>query len=172
MKTSFFASLAILALSSACTQELPGHNNNGEGFMRGDLGTVVGIDDGLHESFMYSDGYSTHLEVHALGQYGWAMVGVDIWGAEFGSGVLAPGETLTLLSDGRTDSDDDQVGGTGIGCSGPDYGQFDYDEPSQEIGLSISIDPNTGGLIVDIDADFGDQGSVQTSVPLDGVTRY
>jgi hypothetical protein len=120
---------------------------------------------------MYTDGMNTHLEVHALGDYGWAMVGIDIWGAEFGSGALAAGETMTFYSDGRVEGDD-EVGGTGIGCSGPDYGQFEYDEPSEQIGLSIDTDPETGGIIVGIVADFGDNGIVETSVPLNGVTMY
>ncbi len=171
MKTTLVASIAALALTSACTQELSSRNGDSAGYMRGDLGTVSDIDDGLHDAFMYSDGMNTHLEVHALGDYGWAMVGIDIWGAEFGSGPLAAGQTMTFYSDGRVEGDD-QVGGTGIGCSGPDYGQFDYDEPSEQIGLSIDTDPETGGIIVDIIADFGDNGVVETSVPLNGVTMY
>ncbi len=170
MKITLVASFAALALTSACTQELSS-NDDSAGFMRGDLGTVSDIDDGLHDAFMYSDGMNTHLEVHALGDYGWAMVGIDIWGAEFGTGALAAGETMTFYSDGRVEGND-EVGGTGIGCSGPDYGQFEYDEPSEQIGLSIDTDPETGGIIVGIIADFGDNGVVETSVPLNGVTVY
>ena len=171
MKTTLVASFAILALTSACTQELGGRNGDADGFMRGDLGTVTAIDDNLYDAFLYTDGVRSHLEVHALGEYGWAMVGVDVSGAEFGTGALAPGESVTFYSDGSVDGGEG-LEGSGIGCSGPDYGQFEYDEPSQEIGLSVDVDPISGGLIVDIIADFGDNGTVETSVPLNSVTMY
>lgn len=166
--TTLVASIALV--TSACTQELGARHSTEDGFMRGDLGTVTQIDDGLHDAFMYSDGLNTHLEVHVLGDYGWAMVGVDVFGAQLGQGALAPGSTVTFRSDGSTD--DDQVDGSGIGCSGPDYGQFAFDEASEEIALSVDIDPETGGLVIDITADFGDNGIVETSVPMSSVSVY
>ena len=165
--------LVLALFAGACTQALPTRaDRDGVGYMRGDLDTVTSIDDRLYDAYGYFDGYSSHLEVHALGDYGWAMVGVDLYGAEFGSGPLAPGETLTIYSDGTTSAEEEEVGGSGIGCSGPDYGDFAYDEPSQEIGLSVDTDPVTGELIIDIIADFGDAGVVEASVPMNGVSVY
>jgi hypothetical protein len=154
----------------ACTGEAPIVDDSptsllrdGEGFLQGDLHRVRGFDDAL--SRLWVDAYpgGAHVELHVEGEYGWAMVAVDLWGATLGEGPLAPGRTVSVQSDGAGGAG--VVSGISIGCSGPDYGEFEFDEEADVIQLGVGEDAETGEIVVVVDAGFGAAGHVTGVAP-------
>ena len=168
--------LASLVLLSACDLGTfaPDRNTGGgfgftesntEGFLRGDFATVQGFDDDLALGTTQVGQDWTYMELHVEGPYGWAMLGLNLQG-ELGQGSLSPGNTVSVVgfnSDISTSEDGEVVDGDVIGCSGPDTWNAETDEPAQQATLSISENPDTGALEVDIVADFGDNGIVTGS---------
>ena len=176
---------AAILLTGACTgdraepQDFFGEGN-ATGSMRGDMATIQSIDDSLAMAYIDSmDGY-TRIEVHVLGDYGWAMIMVDLDGT-LGEGALAPGQITTIrgwdylsgqgpseegdgldLDDGTEDegADDGGLEGSVIGCSGPEAGDAEYDEEAEEATIEVQLDELTGEYIITIEADYGEAGTV------------
>ncbi len=166
--------LLSLAFLAACDvgNFAPDRNNGGDefafrdsnttGFLRGDFATVQGFDDELALGSTQIGPDWSYMELHVDGPYGWAMLGLNLQG-ELGQGNLAPGSTVTLTnfnSDISPGDDGETVEGEVIGCSGPDTWNAETDEPAEEATISISENPDTGDIEVNIVADFGDNGTV------------
>lgn len=139
------------------------NDSNITGFMRGDHATIRNVDDSLSEGYAQIDRTWSYVELHATGDYGWAMLGLNLEG-ELGRGALAPGSTVYLSGFGidnggdNADNDGEQVDGDVIGCSGPDVWDTETDEPAEGAVLTITENPETGDLEITIEADFGDNG--------------
>ncbi len=175
------ATLAVaLFLATAC-EAIPGFNsNNGDtfggvqgshetdSFMTGRLSTVQGFDDDLSVEFAtLQDGWLS-VDLHVEGRYGWVMLGGDVDVSE-----LEPGDSIELTADEVSSF---------VGCAGPQSYNFDYDDapdsvtitlsqPAPAEGPGVGVDaPDSDGIEVTIDADFGDEGSVTavTVVPNQG----
>lgn len=104
-----------------------------EGHMRGDVGTVRGIDGPSSLLTGYGDGEYASIEVHAEGREGAAMNLLEIYG---GLDALEPGFSRTFAA-----SDEmryDTLGVQLLNCSGESRYAWDYDEPADEVHLEVS----------------------------------
>jgi hypothetical protein len=76
---------------------------------------------------------------------------------QLGHGRLRPGETVYLSGFGIEPADDAViVDGSAQGCTGPDMWDFDDDLFTDEVVIGLSQHPQTGVLVMDIQADFSD----------------
>lgn len=96
------------------------------------------------------------ITLHTLGDHGWAMLRLSL-GGQLGQGRLRAGETL-YLSGFSIEPEDDaiEVDGSAQGCTGPDQWNFDDDLFTDEAVIGLSQHPETGALVMDIEADFSD----------------
>ena len=112
-----------------------------QGTLQGTIGPVVNLDHTATALNGWDDGYFTTVEVTVHNDHNAAMAIVDIVG---GLQNLEPGMVVHGSLDERGSSDGIQVYLTG--CSGPQVGVWDYDEPAQEVVMSVaqgSNDPDT-----------------------------
>jgi hypothetical protein len=91
-----------------------------QGRMAGDMPHVGTFEEAGATGTNWSSGDWVDLQLNANGDYGWAMVGL--------SGAVDP---VT----GEIDTNDAWV----IGCSGPDSGIADFDEPASASNVQIDI---------------------------------
>lgn len=195
--TRLLAITSLLALGAACA-DLPvgGFGNtmgpemgrgNLDGTMSGSMDRVRDFDGALAGSMGYSYGDWTSLNLNVDTPQGWAMMGIELPGT-LGEGDLADGAVLFFengslvrsgLSNGEEGDqpdgglvDGDAEGeGWAFGCSGPDFGMADYDEPVEEARIEVDVDPITGDITLDIEASFGadgDAGTTTSSVSFPG----
>jgi hypothetical protein len=170
---SRFACLALAPLAIACTADSDYPEMGGDyGTMRGELLTVHGVNDVITNAWGDFTPEHSYLEVHALGDYGWVMINLDVMG-ELGVGDLGPGNTYTWSNslDSDENSGSDEPVGTSVGCSGPAEWQFEYDDMAEEVEVSIVESPDTSDVVVEIVADHGDAGTVSASVNLASLRR-
>ena len=168
---SRFVCLALAPLAIACTESTDYPNTNSDiGTMRGTLLTVEGVNDNIAHAWGDFTPEHTYLEVHAVGDYGWVMLNLDVNG-ELGVGDLGPGNTYTWSNslDSDENSGTEDPVGSSVGCAGPAEWQFDYDDMAEEVQVGIDTDPATDGIVVSIVADHGDAGTVSASVNLDSL---
>ena len=124
--------------------------------LTGSFGDIVGFSDDLHEvEASIGPGHST-VTMHVLGEYGWAMLKLNIYG-ELGRFPLRAGETVYLSGFGIENGEEPDgpvADGSVQGCSGPDYWDWTEDTWTEDVSIGLSRDPDTGGLIVAVDAEF------------------
>jgi hypothetical protein len=126
------------------------------GRLAGDLDSVRDFDDDLAHGYSNVGPDYAHVEMHVLGDFGWAMLGVDVWGP-------------TPMADGTYEADANTRGDEGasvIGCSGPGEYEAAFDAPADDAVIEISTDPETGDVVVEVTADFGREGTVSGTAVL------
>ncbi len=107
------------------------------------------------------------ITVHTLGEHGWAMLRLNVNG-QLGQGRLRPGETVYLSGFSIEPVDDeDVVDGSAQGCTGPDMWNFDDDLFTDEAVIGLSQHPQTGALVVSIEADFSDGSHMVASAAIE-----
>ncbi|MCP4225321.1 MAG: hypothetical protein GY773_18440, partial [Actinomycetia bacterium] len=129
--------------------------SNATGRMAGDMATVRGFDDDLTYAWVDAEDGWTFIEMHVAGEYGWAMIMLDL-NETLGQGALAPGRISHVTGweyysgeqppEGGEETDGEVEGGV-IGCSGPEMGDAEYDEESEDATVEVQRDPETGDLI-------------------------
>lgn len=108
-----------------------------QGRMAGDMPEVGAFEEEATTGYGYRDGYFMNLEVHATGDYGWAMVALYGEVDENGDVIIEP-ESI-------------------IGCTGPEQGWADFDEPAAraEVEIDTAIDENGDEIeIIEIEAEW------------------
>ncbi len=138
-----------------------------QGALTGRVGEVVGLEGAarIHEAHVFdSDSANTYayIELRASGTRGVAMQGVHI--DRFDS--LHIGDELHFSSEEYRGDGTPYV--SVIGCSGPDDGNWDYDEPAEDVDLLVGEGPTLDTMRLTITARFpsyyGDDESVVGSV--------
>lgn len=142
------ASLAFVLAFTGCNAEGPGFDSyfggedNMSARMTGEMPEVGTFDDDSKHGYLHTDGQYLDLQVHAVGDYGWAMLMVF----------------AELDEDGEVIEGTDEV----IGCSGPEENQADFDEPASDSDMDIEKIEVDGEEMyeITINATFDDQGTV------------
>lgn len=149
------ATTSLAALLFACNADDPAilpvdgpsiQDGTVQGRMQGDMPLVGDFEEQASTGYGYKSDDWLELTLHSNGDYGWAMIGV--WAsvdAQTGEVVVEPGSV--------------------IGCTGPDEGYAEFDEPAEDV--HIDVDPvvidGEEFVEVDVEATFAD-GSVVTAV--------
>ncbi|MCO4745106.1 MAG: hypothetical protein KC912_09975 [Proteobacteria bacterium] len=132
--------------------------NNVQGRMAGAMPEVGDFDDQTKYGSMYAGGGWMDINMHAVGDYGWAMVMV--------SGELD--ENGELTDGGYYDV---------IGCSGPEEGYAEFDEPATDSEVVIDRVEVDGEEMFEIEvtatfADFGTVVATGLASAVDAETAY
>ena len=116
-----------------------------QGEMRGDVGSVRGIDSDASMLTGYDDGEWASVEVHADTTRGSAMNLLEVQG---GMDELEPGFEGTFSSDDYNETLNVQV----INCSGDSRYDWDYDAPADEVDVVVTEGSAPGDVLVDYEA--------------------
>lgn len=143
------AALAVLSLAAACT---PGdtfdfdgdvwqqRDSNIQGRMQGDLPEVGSFDKDVSYGYINDmDGW-VDVELNTVGEFGWAMVYAGVMIDENGEATVD----------------------YAVGCTGPDEGFAEYDEPATEAEVEVELVEIDGEemISVTIEAEFEGAGDV------------
>ncbi|NOY90318.1 MAG: hypothetical protein GXP55_03840 [Deltaproteobacteria bacterium] len=119
----------------------------------GDMGRVSNIDGPASYTEAYGDGYWASVNVHSEGDRGFAMGIVNFEGG-LGHPDLVPGATLRYSNSshgsGRYDPAALQVSVTG--CSGPSDGDWQFDEPADDVEVKVTEGSRPGYLHFEVSA--------------------
>jgi len=128
----------------------------------GDMGRVSNIGGPASYTEAYGDSYWANVNVHSEGDRGFAMGIVDFQGG-LGHADLVPGATLRYSSrsygTGRYDAAALRVSVTG--CAGPSDGDWQFDEPADEVEVKVTEGSRPGYLHFEVSAHWnrGDQNA-------------
>jgi len=129
--------------------ELPFQNAR----ISGDMGTVMGFDEEPYEVSAVRIGDIDFLRVDAIddGSGSWVMAQVEIQG-RLDHRSLEPGASLELEPFVGTGG----LSANGVGCTGPEPGNFDYDSAPRSVNLQVHEASRPGYLRYDFDLVFDD----------------
>ncbi|MCB9672642.1 MAG: hypothetical protein H6736_18100 [Alphaproteobacteria bacterium] len=142
------ALLTVATLAAACSSNdtllgVPNMDEDVQGRMVTDRMPEVGsFDDRAERGYLWKTSDWFDMSLHAVGPYGWAMVGVFAMVDESGEVVVEDGSV--------------------IGCTGPEDGWADFDEPAQSAEVRVDRMFVDGQELVRItvDAIFDGRGTV------------
>jgi hypothetical protein len=149
--------------------------------LAGDMGPVRGFDDEdpMHNGWAY-DGWAT-VEIHALGQNGSeaAMTIFEIEGGIDHPGLRPGAHYEFSWGDYNYDTQFDRpLRMDVIGCSGPNEGDWVYDQMADDVAVDVSEGSTPGTVVVDFSATFTvydmdetEQQTVVGSFETDGATQ-
>jgi hypothetical protein len=109
------------------------------GFMQGDMGEIRGFAGEAYDQQVYGDASWAQVRIDVLGEYGWAMLafalptGVDPF-------TIPPGTVLETT--------------VGTGCSGPSYGNYTMDGPTDQMQITVDEGAVPGSVAFDFRATF------------------
>jgi hypothetical protein len=113
--------------------------------LTGAIGPLAGINDAAIEVNGWESGNYTEITITTHNADGAAMTIVDIYG-----GLDHPDLQPGLVADYDPDfwGDNNTLGVTVTGCSGPQPGSWDYDQPSDDVDVDVREDPNDPQLLM------------------------
>lgn len=119
-----------------------GQEANVQGRLAGTMPEVGTFEEEAGTGYAYRDDYWMNLELHANGDYGWAMVQVYAQIDENGDVVVEP-ESV-------------------IGCTGPEEYWADFDEPATDAQITIDTVMVDGELVevIEIEAEWEDGNTI------------
>lgn len=106
-------------------------NSGGQAGSMGDIRNFSGAATQLSGS--YAPAYS-NLRVDSEGPFGWVMSSINVSG-DLAGPSFAPGTRRTYISGVAPDSGDTSV--SVVGCSGPEFGNYTFDNSAEETEISI-----------------------------------
>ncbi len=147
MKTVALFALAVVATACAPESERRALDDIPAGRMAGSLSTVDGFYDRVVDDYVTFDGNYLDIEMHAVGDYGWAMM----YGWVSLEQPIEDGDVIVLRGPRAS---------AFVGCAGPEQWQADYDNAPETVEIRFDEVPEP-----DVDAPEEAPDGVGVEVP-------
>jgi hypothetical protein len=119
------------------------------GSQSGDMGSVRSFAGAASRHSGYYDSYGANLRIDSEGRGWWVMSSINVTG-DLAGAAFAPGTHRVFTSGTYSESNNVSV----IGCSGPEYGNYTFDGPADEVTIDVT-DLGGGLRRMSFEARFG-----------------